>query len=493
MALFFSGVMLLLFIAVGSFRQMGTFGVETDFYWAYAPDAQRIMNGEMPQEPGVGPLYAMLLVLVNFVTGDWFASGKMISIFSTVLCGWFTFKTIGNLFSPKIGFFTLILWYATVASWALIASTDMFFAALVSAAIYFLFRSENFTHTNLALSAVFMGLAFLTRHNAVVLPIVVAFAILFLNPEAWNWKARVRGTGLFAIVFFAVYAPWMIVQSFASGTPVRSDSYLIIASHFYGQPGIVASEDMRIAAKKFDSLSSVIFYDLAYFIRHYVTNIYRHFYDILIKSLKFPAFLFVGAGAVLLLPKLNKRQLTFFLFPALSFLLLCLVHYEPRYYLYIISFFVLFAVYFLFSDSLKAHSRNVQIARVTAFIITVGFLTLFSAREIKACINDEPRELLTIAERLRDMTSENESIIARKPHIGFLTGLETKYFPQAQSVSELLAFAKQEQVDYLFYGEMESAMRPELRALLEPEKMPAAFEAILIWHEPEIVVYRLRI
>lgn len=490
MAWLFSGVMLLLLLIIGSFRVMGTFGVETDFYWAYAPDAQRIMSGEMPHEPGVGPLYALSLGIVNLVLGDWFASGKVISILSTVICGLFTFKMIKVLFNAKIAFFTLVLWYATVLPWALIASTDMFFAALVAGALYFLFRSEALTFNNLMLSAIFMGLAFLTRHNAVVLPVVVVGAILFLNPESWSWKVRMQGLGLFAVVFLTAYTPWMIVQALTSGTPVRSDSYLIIASNLYGKPGVVASEDMRLAAQKFDSLSSVIFYDLGHFVRHYLSNVYRHFHAILIKSLKFPSFLFVGAGALLLFPRLNKRQLMFFLFPALSFLLLCLVHYEPRYYLYIISFFVLLAVYFLFSEE---RSRQFRIARTLVFGATVLLITTFSAKEIKACIEDEPRELLQIAERLRGMTEENESIIARKPHIGFLTGLETRYFPEAESVPELLAFAKQEQADYVFYGEMELAMRPELQVLLQPESLPPALEPVLVWPSPKTVIYRLRI
>ncbi len=497
LAIAFSLIVLIALCVVGSFHKMGGYGVETDFYWAYAPDAQRILDGELPQEPGVGPGYPLVLAGIQLLFGDWFVSGKLLSILSSVLCGLFTFKFLQALFDARVAFFTLVLWHVTVLPWSITAGTDLFFAMLVSASLYFLYRNGRLTRANIVMSAVFMGLTYLTRHNAVVLPIGVFLLILFLNPESWSWRARGVNLAIFAGIFILVNLPWGMVQYFSGGSAVRSDSYLIIASHYYGQPGVVSSEDMRLAAKNFDSLQSVIFYDFGHFVKHYISNLYHHFYKVLIHSVRFPSFLFVGAGAVLLLPKLNRRQLSLFVFPALSFLLLCLVHYEPRYYLYILSFFLLFVAYFLFRDEPGSRAApedwlSVKLQNL-AFAATVLLVLIFSAKEVRANIHAEPRELLAVAQGLQDKVEARTAIIARKPHLGFLTGMRTVYFPEATTLAALADYAEAKQASYLLYGQVEAERRPELRILLEPERAPAAFEPIYVRDNPRTVVYKIRI
>ncbi len=491
-----SFIVLIGLLVAGSFHQMGGYGVETDFYWAYAPDAQRIVHGEMPQEPGVGPLYPLTLGVLNLVIGDIFVAGKTLSVLSTILCGLFTFGFVRSLFNARLAFFTLVLWFATVLPWALVASTDMFFSMLVAASIASLYHKGVISRRNIVFSGIFMGLTYLTRHNAVVLPIGVVLILILLNPESWSLSLRLRSLAIFAGVFVLVNLPWSIIQALAGGDAVRSDSYLIIASHFYGRPGVVSSEDMRLAAKQFDSLWSVVTYDFAHFVKHYLSNIYRHFNDFLTTSVKFPAFLFVAAGALTLFPKINKRQLSLFFFPALSFLLLCLVHYEPRYYLYILSFFVLLVPFFLF-ESFKEEmlsepgKRLSKALRGVVFAVTACFLLFFSVKEVKQNIAQEPRELLKAAAALHGKVDPRGTIIARKPHLGFLSKLQTIYFPEAKSVQELLAFAAAKRADYLLYGEIERDRRPELQELLDPGNELERMTPIFVLDNPKTIVYKL--
>ncbi|MCG8604721.1 glycosyltransferase family 39 protein [bacterium] len=496
LAFLVAGFMLVFLLALSHFHKMGGYGFETDFYWAYAPDAKNILDGKKPEEPGVGPGYTLVLAGFNLLLDDWFLSGKLISMLSTVFCGIFTFKLMGVVFTQRLALFTMILWFVTVLPFSIMAGTDMFFAMVVAIGIYYFFKKREFSPKDLAVSAAIMAYAYLTRHNAVVLPIAVAVILLLFNPHSWTWAHRVKGLALFGVVFLAVMAPWLAVLQFSSGETMRSDSFLIIASHFYGRPGIVGSEDMRLAAQKFDSLKAVIFYDFAYFVKHYLLNLYKHSYKLLLDSLKFPTFLFVGAGLIALLPRLNKKQISFFVFPVLSFLLLCLVHYEPRYYLYIIGFFVLLPAHYLCSESrqsLPKRNSGKLIAKAAAYYVTVVVVLAFSLKEIKATIDSEPRELLEISRFLKEHVRESETIIARKPHIGFLSNLETKYFPEAKSLSELLEFAANEKADYLIYGEIEAKRRPELNFLLEPENLPNQLEPMFVWERPRTIIYKFRI
>ncbi len=496
LAIAFSILMFAVLLVVGSYHRMGGYGVETDFYWSYAPDAQRIVQGQTPQEPGVGPVYALTLAFSNLFVQDWFVSGKLLSMFSAVLCGLFTFSFIKQFFDDRLGFFTLVLWHATVLPWAIVASTDLFFAMLVAFSIYLMFRGGQITNTNLVLAGILMAVTYMTRHNAVVLPIGVVMIVALINPDEWTWSKRLQGLAVFAGAFALASLPWSIVQLMSSEPAVRGDSYLIIASHFYGAPGVVSSEDMRLAAGKFDSLSSVVFYDLGHFVKHYLSNLYRHFYKVLITSIRFPTFLFVAAGAFALVTRMSRKQASLFVFPALSFLLLCLVHYEPRYYLYLVSFFIMPAAYFLFSDDAIDGGANAGVLRwikYAAFGLTVLFVLISSTREVRQNISGEPRELLEMAAELRQKADNHEAIIARKPHLGFLTERETVYFPEASTLPMLLEYAAAENAGYLLYGEMEAQRRPELNFLLEPDGLPDELEPIFVWDNPRTVVYKIRI
>ncbi len=497
LALGFGVCLLVALLVLSSFHKIGGYGVETDFYWAYAPDAERISNGETPNEPGVGPGYALALILVNFFTGDWFAGGKVLSILSTVFAGLLMAKTVSRLFDSKVGLYTLLIWSATVLPWTIVAGTDMFFAFVVTAAIFFLFRSERPSNLDIALSAALMGYAILTRNNAIVLPGAALLMLVFLCPQEWSWGERLQKGAIFTGVCLAVLAPWFLLKSFVFEKQVANDGYLVVASHFYGRAGVVSSEDMRLAAKQFDSLSSVVFYDFPRFVKHYVGNLYRHSYAFLLHSLKFPTFLFVVAGVMVLLPRITKRQASFFLFPIVSFLLLCLVHYEPRYYLYLVGFPISIAVYFLcrpveiigFKGVRKKVAHYVSYA---ALALTVFFLGVFSAKEIRANINSEPRELLQIRDELRTIVKESASIIARKPHLGFLANLETVYFPEATSLDQLLDFAAEQEAEYLLYGDIEADRRPELAILLQPDQVKSDLKLVYIHESPRTVVYRIR-
>ena len=483
-------------VVASLFHKMGAYGVETDFYWAYARDAQNIMNGEMPEEPGVGPGYAIVLIVFNLLFNDWFVSGKMLSIVSAVVGGLFTFGYLRAVFNAKIAFYTLILWHFSVLPFSIVAGTDLFFAMLVAAGLYFLFRGGSLSFGNIIFAALFMGLSYLTRHNAVVLPLGVAFVVLFLNPETWDWITRIKYVLIFAVVFVAVNIPWSVVTMLYAGTAARSDSYLIIASHFYGRPGVVSSEDMRIAAQSFQSLSDVVFYDFAHFVKHYIGNLYRHFYEIMLNSVRFPGLLFAGAGFFMLIPTLNRRQVSLYVFPVLSFLLLCLVHYEPRYYLYIISFFLIPIAYCIYSIDFRMDIRpllKLSVWRNLAFAATAIFALFLSSKDIRAVIAEEPRELLQVAEMLETKVLDNQSIIARKPHLGYLSNLETKYFPEAKTVQDLLDFAAQENADYLLYGQVEFKRRPELAFLLDVEKAPEQLQPVCFVEEPKTVVYKIQI
>lgn len=169
---------LLLCIAVWLNRGYGAFGVETDFYGCYAPQAKALLeHGTIPLDHFRGPLYPTLLALTVAATPfDFFQSAFLINL----LCLAGLFFLTANLVPNS----TLPLWFVFTAPpllFALVqAGTDPLFLLLTTACTIYLLKGQS----NLAGIAV--SLALLTRTNGIAL---MAPLLLFGRPRAILWPA----------------------------------------------------------------------------------------------------------------------------------------------------------------------------------------------------------------------------------------------------------------------------------------------------------------
>ena len=76
------------------YHKVGDYGVETDFFWAYVPEAKSFLSGKLIIDPFRGPLYPMVLGSFKLIIGDYFYAGMIIGILSASLVIFFTFKLI---------------------------------------------------------------------------------------------------------------------------------------------------------------------------------------------------------------------------------------------------------------------------------------------------------------------------------------------------------------------------------------------------------------
>jgi hypothetical protein len=491
-------------LVASSFHEMGGYAVETDFYGAFAPGAEALMQGRVELDPGYGPGYEIVLIAFYWIIGDMFEAGKFISMVSAAAMCWLTFKLIRKIFDSQVAFFTMLPLSFVLLPWAVLASTDVSFALLVTASLYLLIKDQKIEFKHLMLSGLLTGFIYITRHNGIALFPAVALILLLINPENLPLRNRAKSLAIFLGFSLVVVAPWMLINYAVNKDALRSDSYLIIASHFYSRPGVTNAEDMAKMSGQFSSLFEVVFYDFKHFVLHYLGNLYRHFRDVLLYSIKLPAGLFVLPGLLLFFRKPSKWQLAFISFPLFGFLLLCLVHYEPRYYLFIISFFVFGAAYFFFGEQNPSPKfralefgggregvewyRFLNFGVYAAAIVMLGFA---SVKELKAVVTNEPLELQLAAQTLKQQAQKGEAIIARKPHLGYLSGLKTIYFPEAQTVDELIAFAKARNAKYLLYGEIERERRPQLMSLLAGANSHHELAEVYRSEQPPMVVYRI--
>ena len=77
------------FVVVGLisfiFHTVGDYGIETDFFWGYVPNAKEFLSGHIPMDAFRGPLYPMVLGVFGFILGDFFKAGILIAVLSSSL------------------------------------------------------------------------------------------------------------------------------------------------------------------------------------------------------------------------------------------------------------------------------------------------------------------------------------------------------------------------------------------------------------------------
>ena len=490
---------LLTLLWVSRFHEIGGYGVETDFYGSYAWDAQNLLAGRVLEEPDHGPIYTFVLAGFMLVFGEAFSAAKIISVLSAVGFGFFAFQTLRTLFSARLAFYTVLLVLVVLTPHAILASQDVFLALQVALAVYLLFRGNRISRANLFWSGVVSALALLTRYDAAILPAGVALALLLLNPEGWSWKQRFRMLGVYVGAFFLLFAPWLGFNLIQHGHPLPTRLYTAVGAYYYGGfENKIGGEGMAFGARKFDSISEVILTDPLFFLAHYLKTLVRHVQKLMGLVLRFPAFLFFVPGLLLFLANGTRRQLAYFTFPLLGFLILCLTIFNPRYYLYFLPFLFFFVVYFLFADELAARPVRVferlRLRHVLgfSFVAVVAFNLYFAVQQTRQNVEQEPLELVEAAEALKSHATPSDLVVARKPHLGYLAGLRSAYFPETDSLEELVRYAVTIKARYVLYSEVERQMRPGLSVLANPEHVPPQLAAIYHRDEPLITVYEIR-
>jgi hypothetical protein len=494
--------MLALLLLVSRSHQIGGYGVETDFYGSYAVEAFHLLNGQGYEEPDHGPGYSLTLIPFYWLLEDMFLAGKVLTIFSAVGLGFVTFKVFEQLFNARLAFFTVVLLFVIVFPYSYLASNDVFFAFLTMLCVYLFFRTGVITLSNLLFSGLIAGFAFMTRMNAAILPAAVFSSILFLNPEKWSWTQRLKGLSLFSAAFLIVTSPWLIMNYVKHGNPMATEVYQTIgagmqATNNSGSAagGIAWREEKNAVAQKHHSLITVLLADPLHTLKFFFGNVVNHLQRLLMALIKFPAYLFLLPGGILLLSQANRKQLALFTFPLFGYLIYCILAFIDRYFLYIIAFLLLMVVYFLFqTDWLLKNERSARMFRLInklAFAGTLILLSLNSAKAIQKELAADPVELIKISEVVKKHVTEGETLIARKPHLGFISCVKVVYFPEVESVAALVDYARQKNARLLLYSPIEVAYRPKLSQLLEPDKLGPELSLIFHQQNPEIFLYKI--
>ncbi|MCL2932344.1 MAG: hypothetical protein MGG11_08740 [Trichodesmium sp. MAG_R03] len=95
-------IILLLAVTISSFRNVGIFSVESDFYGVYAVQTERILNGDIYSYQHNPPGYYLLLAGVSIFFDNSFVAAKVISAISLALLTWVIYALMKTIVSYKL-------------------------------------------------------------------------------------------------------------------------------------------------------------------------------------------------------------------------------------------------------------------------------------------------------------------------------------------------------------------------------------------------------
>jgi Dolichyl-phosphate-mannose-protein mannosyltransferase len=483
----------------------GNYATETDFYHFYAPDAERLASGQFPQNTFQGPGYPATLALVAKIAGmsdDLFTVGKWMSVICAVLCGVLVFVLFARLFGYWVGVGAQLIAIASgeFPQFSINAATDVFFLLLCLATLVVFTYERVSPRWRVALTGALTGMVYLTRYNGVVLLAACLIGITLLDFFKRKWLGRLALSAIFVALFLVVSSPWLIANYKRNGSPFYNTNYLNIATEFYPElaENKTNQDATRALAERFHSFGEVVGYDPKRLIARYPANLYESLRNSFKETLVNQLVAWMAWFGVLmaLFRRRSKNMALVLIAGALYLLLMALNHWETRYYFFVMALYAGFAVFAAAAWLEMARSLGWLKSRVFALIpvamvaTMLAYSLLESRKDVKRFLESQPTEIIAARDYLSNVSATGgKRIVARKPHLPYLSRNEWVFFPQVKSLDEFRAWIEANRVDYIAIGKRELKERKELSALGKPENAPDWLKAVWVNDDPVFILY----
>jgi len=477
---------------------IGDYGVETDFYWDYAPAADALLRGELPIERYSfrGPGYPMVLAIGRVFTGDTFLAGKLISLIAAAASLWMIYR----LFTPVLGSLwatagiILIAMNGVFIEFAIRVGTDMFFLSLNL--LFVMMIGMCRTRSVAFLAGVVAGFAFLTRYNGVALILVLA---LWAVCAFWSGdQDRKKLVLMIGVGVLMVVLPWLLSLYLITGNPFHNLNSANILYTISAAGKIPWDQFWYTDAKTLTGMIPASLSEKATLIAQYVfKNFSGHFERIgdSITGWLVLSFAIVG-GVMTAFQALRLREWHWWLILSIfNYLILSTLFFSERFFLPIIPILVGLVLALLHSIGKGSLGRRFGLASVSAGVALSVILLVGSPKKLEAVVHrldNDPVELLEMIQEPALRGIHGDLIAARKPHFAYLTGNGFIPLPLLGSVDELIQWMKQERVSYVFLDHRGANTRPALWSLLGSPHSRPEFELIAYMPQPAMGFWKLR-
>lgn len=469
---------LTLAVVVFVFHKTPGYGVETDLFGDSIPAAQALAHGSPAPHhyEYKGPGYPLLLLLATFLSGGnaWFGA-RLLNVVAAVLGAGFVFLLFREKGGLDLARFTLLALCVNPLYWrtSIEAGTDMPAFALAITSTWLVLCSQS--QRAAAGAGALAGFAILCRYNTAFLvpAALVAIALPGLPNGSRARRLLAYGAGLTLVL-----GPWLVANRALTGSPFTNRNYANLAYELYGR-GMGWDVFWSDVAPRFSGFGEVVRYDPAGALVHWGRNLATRW--LLDLRQLVPVWLGVAAvpGAILgvIAVRRNPAQAVGFVAHyVFCYATLALVFYTPRFFLYLVPFYLAAAgLFFLPPGRSKGWLRKLGIVLAAA---ALAGSAVMSARQTGAQLAADPFEIVEAGHTLKKLAPPGARLLARKPQVAWFAGMEYVPLPNVETLRELLTEARRLGAPYLFLSGIEASLRPQFTLLNEGEVALPGFERL---------------
>ena len=485
------------------FWTVGGYGVETDAFAGYLPDAKRLLHGAFTTLDGFkGPGYHLALAAVGAVIRDFFYAAKILALASSGAVLLLLYRLVRRHIGAEAAWITWIV-VATNAQFVLYAiqvGTDMYFLALAMVTATLLLERSRQARTKQVhralIAGALAGMCYLTRYNGLFL---ILGGVLILLLADWReipafsetsderptpWRTRSARAVAFIVAAVVVILPWSLF-TYAKGRGFLYNlNYLNIAYELYGQGLIGWDQYWEFFRGVFTGFGDVLAgygaATLFVFARNGFTHLWADWTHVLathdigwttIAAVLWGAIALTGLIAAIL--RYGFRAWPPVLLGLLTYGVLVPVFYGERFSLPMLPWYaVLAAVSATWAASKLSLPTAVRFAPSAVLVFLVISNSYGSLAQVRGLLASSPDEIRMIADVAGSRIPEGERIMARKPHIAWYLGLDMARIPMVRGIDDLRDAARNLHTKYLFVSGIEAALRRPLIPLLDPRNAP---------------------
>jgi len=352
---------------------------------------------------------------------------------------------------------------------------------------------ERFSRRRLIVGGILSAFAFLTRYTGICLPVAL-IAVLLINPGRWSRRRCRVAAVMYLAIFFAVCAPWFIKNINETGSLLATRNIENVVREFYGD-----RKAGDIPEGGFKSILQVFTHNPAYFVKHYLLSIAKHFWTDMTTFLALEGILVMLGIVRLFFRPPTRKQWAFLAFPICYFLVICNVFplsrfslpLSPAYFAILFSMLLAMGEISRFpligkpkqtgkqkSETAQKKRKKSSSGDPPAMTVASGFraikittaliIVALFCYQIMVIVKAEsyyygqrPVFILEAAQFLKEHAAqehraERAIVLARKPHIAYYSGLIYKQYPPSlANLREFIVFARNQNVDYIVYSDIE--------------------------------------
>ena len=467
--------------AVG--RQYLNVDTETDFISGFQPEAARFLRGEGFLLEFHPPGFPIALAALFSIIGDWFAAGLVLSAASAVVVLVVSYLCFRELLGVPAGLGALaaLAGSAVFVSFSIQATSDMYFLALWTSAIWLVVVSMRQQRVwQWVLAGLLIAGAVLARTNGVVLLALLVAPLI-------SGRSLRAGILNFAVVAVAVAAPvlawWLYSKSI--GSPfMPTKTYANLALTYFADGSRISADSLVQLQSQFSSSLDVLLTDPSRVMRIYLRDL-ANLPGKLLSRLTWPplAALCLVCGVAWLTRLKDPRVLLVLAVTLASVALLNMKAFEARYFLLLLPVAgasIGLAVTWLgdrAADPGKFSSAgSLGMALLVVFVLGISGYGGFARAENPAL----SAEFSEIIGEIQSKTPEDSLMVCRKCNAAYHAGRGTTgFFPEVRNLAELCQYLKSLELDrptYVVIASMERKLRPEVSAELSADPLPEWLE-----------------